>query len=179
MRMGINLGVIDPNEIKIAVNNLGKRVSIFGMNSEGIPSILYFGDVPRSMLPLILASLHLYEDKKGNKCVVFCSLIIDSDGSYFPIELRIPSDKLKLLLSEYLIFDFCDRIDNIENGSIVCNNRRVLGVINSISKDFINKLMEEMKNAGNEEEAWNEYLRESKYPPCMKFIEKERGNTSS
>jgi len=24
--MGINLGIIDPNEIEIAVNNLGKRV---------------------------------------------------------------------------------------------------------------------------------------------------------
>jgi len=170
--------VIDPDEIRVAVNNLGKRVTIFALNSEGIPSILHFGDVPHSMFPLILASLHLYEDKKGNKCVIFCNLVIDGDGSYFPIELRIPADKLKLLLSEYLIFNFCDTIDNIDNGRrIICNNRKVLVVANSVNKDFVNKLMEEMENPGNEEEAWNSYLRESKYPPCMKFVglkEKEK-----
>ena len=167
------------NEIKTAVNSLGKRVGVFALNSEGKPVVIYFGDVPNATLPPILTSLHLYKDKNGNKCIVFCSLIIDNDGTYFPIELKIPAEKLKSFLSEYIIYDFCDKIEKIESDGIVCNRRRTLLLLNTFSKDFINKLMEEMRDPGNEDEAWNSYLRESKYPPCMKFIEKERGNASS
>ena len=46
METGIKLGGVDPNEIKIVVNNLGKKVAVFAQTSEGRPVILYFGDVP-------------------------------------------------------------------------------------------------------------------------------------
>ncbi|AIZ11375.1 hypothetical protein AVU39_gp41 [Sulfolobus monocaudavirus SMV2] len=165
--VGIKLGGVDPNELKIVVNNLGKRVAIFALNSENKPVVVYFGDIPHSAFPLILASLHLYKDRKGNKCVVFCSLVIDNDGSYFPIDLKIPREKLASLSSEYMIFDFCDRIEKIENGNVICNERRALLVINTFSRDFINKLIEEMKNPGNEDEAYEEYEKEYEYPICL------------
>jgi len=166
-QMVINLADIDPDELKIVVNNLKKKVAILAFNLEEKPAIIYFGDVPRATFPLIVASLDLYKDKKGNKCVIFCSLVIDKDGSYFPIELKVPADKLKSFLGEYMIFDFCDRIEKIEDGSVLCGNRRVLLVLNTFSRDFINKLIGEMKNAGNEDEAWQDYEKEYGQSICL------------
>jgi len=170
METGIKLGGVDPYEIKIVVNNLGKDVAVLAQTSEGRPSILYFGDVPRSFIPPIMISLHLFKDEKGNKCVVFCGLVIEYDGTKIPIDLKIPANHLKLFLSEYIIFDFCNKIEKIEDGSIICDRRKIFMAPNTLSRDYINRLMEEMKNPGNEDEAYNNFLKKHKYPPCFKTI---------
>jgi hypothetical protein len=170
METGIKLGGVDPNEIKIVVNNLGKKVAVFAQISEGWPVILYFGDVPRSFIPPIMISLHLFKDEKGNKCVVFCGLVIEYDGTKIPIDLKIPANRLKSFLSEYIIFDFCNKVEKIEDGNIICDRRRTFLAPNPLGRDYINRLIEEMKNPGNEDEAYNNFLRKYKYPPCFKTI---------
>jgi hypothetical protein len=167
---GIRLEGVDPNEIRIVVNNLGMDVGVFAQISEGLPAILYFGDVPRSFIPPILMSLHLFKDEKGNKCVVFCGLVIEYDGKKIPIELKIPAKDLKSFLHDYIIFDFCNKVVKIEDGNIICDRRRFFLAPNAISKDYVRRLIEEMKNPGNEDEAYDNFQEKYEYPPCFKTI---------
>ena len=170
MEAGIKLGGTDPNEIKIVVNNLGMKVAIFAQTSKGRPSILYFGDVPRSFIPPIMISLHLFKDEKGNKCVVFCGLVIEYDGTKIPIELKIPAKYLKLFLNDYIIFDFCNKVEKIEDGNIICDRRRFFLAPNILNKNYVRRLLKEMRNPGNEDEAYDNFQKKYEYPPCFKTI---------
>ena len=166
---GIRLEGVDPNEIKIVVNNLKRDVAVFAQISEW-PAILYFGDVPQSFIPPIMLSLYLFKDDKGNKCVVFCGLVLEYDGTKIPIELKIPAKYLKSFLNDYIIFDFCNKVEKIEDGNIICDRRRTFLAPNPLSRDYVRRLIEEMKNAGNEDEAYNNFEEKYNYPPCFKKI---------
>ena len=170
MEAKIRLEGVDPNEIKVVVNNLGNDVAVFAQTSEGRPVILYFGDVPQSFIPPIMLSLYLHKDEKGNKCVVFCGLVLEYDGTKIPIELKIPAKYLKSFLSDYIIFDFCNKIEKIEDGNMICDRRRIFLAPNALSKDYVRKLIEEMKNPGNEDEAYDNFQEKYEYPPCFKTI---------
>jgi hypothetical protein len=169
MEAGIRLEGIDPNEIRVAVNNLGKEVTVFA-ETDGRPHILYFGDAPRSSVPLIVTSLYLHKDEKGNKCVALCGLVVGSDDTKMPIWVRIPANHLKVFLSEDIIYDFCFKIKKIKDDSIICGRRWAFLAPNPLSRGYVRRLIEEMKNPGEEDEACNDFQEKSKYPPCFKKI---------
>ena len=170
MEAGIRLEGVELDEIRVVVNNLGKEVIVFAQ-TDGRPHILYFfGDVPRSSVPLIVTSLYLHKDEKGNKCVILCGLLTGSDDTKIPIWVKIPAVHLKLFLSEDIIYDFCYKIKKIEDGNIICGRRWAFLAPNPLSRGYVRKLIEEMKNPGEEDEACNNFQEKYKYPPCFKKI---------
>ena len=169
MEAGIRLEGVEPEEIRVAVNNLGKEVIVFAQ-TDGWPHILYFGDAPRSSAPLIITSMYLHKDEKGNKCVMLCGLFVGSDDTKIPIWVKIPASHLKLFLSENIIYDFCYKIKKIENDNIICGRRWAFLAPNLLSKGYVRKLIEEMKNPGEEDEACSDFQEKYEYPPCFKKI---------
>jgi hypothetical protein len=174
MKISFN-NIEKPSELKVAVDNLGLRVAFFTTTTEGKPSIIYLGDVPFSKTPRVLISLYLFKDESGNKCIVFCGAVFEDDGSLIPIEVRITSEHVNAFMSDNIFFTFCNKIEKIEGDSIVCNRERTIVVPNTLDKEFISKLIEEMKNPGDEKEAWNNYLKKFQYPPCVHFKGGEEG----
>jgi len=156
-----------PEELKIWLDNMKNPVVIFAGSPDGKPVISYFGDVTHSNSPLFSISLLRYKDDKGNKCAIFCGLVFDNDGSFLPLEIMVPPEKLELFLSDEIFFTFCDKIKEIKNDEVICENEQYIMVKNPLSKEFVNKLIEEMKDPGNPEEAWNNYLKEFTQPICL------------
>jgi len=156
-----------PEELKIWLNNMKNPVTIFGGTQDGKPVISYFGNIIHATLPLFSMSLLRYKDDNGNKCTIFCGLVFDDDGYVIPLEIMVPPEKLSLFLSDEIYFTFCDKIKEIKNDEIVCENERYILVKNPLNKEFISKLIEEMKEPGNPEEAWNNYTKEFPIPICI------------
>jgi len=154
-------------ELKILMENMKNPVVIFGESSDKMPVINYFGDVIHSNSPLMRISIYWYKDDNGNKCVIFCGLVFDNDGSFFPLEIMIPPEKLELFLGDEIFFTFCDKIKEIKNDEVTCENEQFVMVKNPLDKDFVKQLIEEMKDPGDPEEAWNNYLKEFPQPICM------------
>jgi len=154
------------DELKVAVSNLGLRVALTTTAGEK-PYIIYFGDVPFSKTPRVLISLNLFKDSDGNKCTVFCGVVLEDDGSFIPIEVLVTSKHVNAFMSDSVLFTFCNRIQKIEGDTIVCDKERTIVVPNTLDKEVVRKLIEEMKNPGDEKEAWNNYLKTYSYPPCL------------
>jgi hypothetical protein len=160
-------GTENPDELKIAINNLGLRIAFVRETTEGRPVIIYFGDTPFSQKPNILVSLHLFKNENKDKCVVFCGAVLEDNNTVIPIELRISSRDVKAFVSDNILFVFCDKIEKIEGDNIMCNKERTIVIPNSLNKDVVRKLVEEMKNPGDEMKAWDNYLKTYPYPPCL------------
>ena len=166
--MKINFGENgSPEELKIWLDNMKNPVVIFAGSPDGKPVISYFGDVTYSDSPLISMTLIRYKDDKGNKCAIFCGLVFDDDGYFFPLEIMVPPEKLELFLSDEIYFTFCDKIKEIKDDEVICENERFIMAKNTLNKEFVNKLIEEMKDPGDPEEAWNNYLKEFPQPICL------------
>lgn len=129
--------------------------------------MVYFGDIPFSENPRILISLHLFRDEDKDKCVVFCGLVLEENNTVIPIELRITSENVKAFMSDNILFVFCNKIEKIKGDDIICNKERTIVIPNSLNKDVVRKLVEEMRNPGDEKKAWNNYLKTYPYPPCL------------
>jgi len=154
------------DELKIAVYNLGLRVAFVRTIGEK-PHIVYFGDVPFSKTPRVLISLNLFKDSDGNKCTVFCGVVLEDDGSFIPIEVLVTSKHVNAFMSDSVLFTFCNKIQKIEGDTIVCDKERTIVVQNTLNKEVVSKLIEEMENPGDEKEAWGNYLKKFQYPPCL------------
>ena len=160
----------NPDELMVAINNLGLHIAFFRQTTEGRPVIIYFGDIPFSQKPRILVSLHLFKDEDKDKCVVFCSAVLEDNNTVIPIELKISPKDMKTFMSDSILFVFCDKIEKIEGDNIMCNKERTIVIPNSLNKDVVRKLEEEMKNPGDEKKAWDNYLKTYDYPPCLGFF---------
>jgi hypothetical protein len=154
------------DELKVAVVNLGLRV-VFVTSAGEKPYIIYFGDTPFSESPRVMFSLNLFKDESGNKCTVFCGVVFEDDGSMIPIEVKVAPEHVKAFMSDSVFFTFCNRIEKIEGDMIVCDKERTIVVPNTLDKEVVSKIIEEMQNPGDEKEAWNNYLRKYQYPPCL------------
>lgn len=62
--MDVSFRQVDPEEIKVAVNNLGMKAVILTKTPNNKPEILFLGYVPESEPPFVFVSLYLYKDKK-------------------------------------------------------------------------------------------------------------------
>ena len=157
----------EPEELEIAVNNLGLRMP-FITTSGGKPVITYFGDIPFSQTPRTLLFLHMFKDEKGNKCAVFCGAVIEDNNTAIAVEVKVSLEHLEaFLMNDSIIFTFCDKIKKIDGDRVVCNKERTIVVPNSLNKTLIKKLLEEMRYPGDENEAWENYLKKHRYPPCL------------
>ena len=131
----------NPDELMVAINNLGLHIAFFRQTTEGRPVIIYFGDIPFSQKPRILVSLHLFKDEDKDKCVVFCGGVIEDNNTVIPIELKISPKDVKTFVSDNILFVFCDKIEKIEGDNIMCNKERTIVILNSLNKNVVRKLV--------------------------------------
>lgn len=165
--MDVSFKRVDPDEIKVAVNNLGMKMAFLMKTPNGKPEILFLGYVPESETPFIFVSLYLYKDDKGNKCPILCGAVMGDEETVYTIELRIDPKHLELFLSKTIKITFCEKVDEIKGSEFACMNPKSFRLTGVLDKRLIEELIEEMRNPGNIKEAWEDYRRKYKRPICM------------
>lgn len=165
--MDVSFRRVSPDEIKVAVNNLGMKMAFLTKTPNGKPEIVFLGYVPKSETPFIFVSLYLYKDDKGNKCPILCGAVVGDEETVYTIELRIDPKHLELFLSKTIKITFCEKVDEIKGSEFACANRKSFRLTGTLDKRLVGELIEEMKNPGNIKEAWEDYRRKYKIPICM------------
>jgi hypothetical protein len=161
---------VDPDEIKVAVNNLGMKMVLLTKTPDNKPEILFLGDVPKSETPLIFVSLYLYKDKKGNKCPILCGVVAGSDDEImYTVELRIDPKHLKLFLNKTIKITFCKKINEIKDTGFSCENPKSFRLSGVLNRKLVEGIIEEMRNPGDVMKAWEEYRRTYKQPICLQI----------
>jgi len=158
---------VDPEEIKIAVNNLGMKAVFLMKTPNGKPEILFLGYVPESEPPFIFVSLYLYKDEKGDKCPILCGAIMGDDETVYTIELLVDPKYLRLFLSKTIKITFCEKVREIKGSELMCENPKSFKLTGVLDKRLVEELIEEMENPGNIKEAWEDYRRKYKRPICI------------
>jgi hypothetical protein len=158
---------VDPEEIKIAVNNLGMKAVFLTKTPNDKPEILFLGYVPESEPPFIFVSLYLYKDEKGDKCPILCGAVMGDDETAYTIELLVDPKHLRLFLSKTVKITFCEKVHEVKGSEFVCGNRKTFKLTGVLDKRLVEELIEEMKNPGDIKEAWEDYRRRYKQPICL------------
>jgi hypothetical protein len=158
---------IDPEEIKVAVNNFGMKTVFLMKTPSNKPEILFLGYVPKSETPFIFVSLYLYKDEKGDKCPILCGAVMGDDGIMYTIELLIDPEHLGLFLSETVKITFCEKVREIKGSELICENPKSFRLTGALDKRLVEELIEEMRNPGDIKKAWKDYRRKYRRPICI------------
>jgi len=151
---------INPSEFKLAINNMHLNIAHLKI-IKNKPTVIYLGYIPFSQEPIIMQNIFIYEDKEGNKCTYLFGILIEDDDSALIIEVRIDSKDLKAFLNrDNITYIFCNKIDINNDGKIICKNKRVIEAPFLLHNKDINYLINIMKNAGDENKAWETYIKE-------------------
>ncbi|MCI4409122.1 MAG: hypothetical protein JHC26_08530 [Thermofilum sp.] len=84
--------------------------------------------------------------------------------------MMIESEFVKYFESDFMIFHFCDRVKEVHEKHVTCEHERVLIAINTLNKDVVKRIIDEMKDPGNENEAWENYLKDERHSLCSKIL---------
>jgi hypothetical protein len=160
---------VDPEEIKVAVNNLGMKAVFLTKTPNDKPEILFLGYVPESETPFIFVSLYLYKDEKGNKCPILCGAVTGDGETVYTIELLVDPKHLRLFLNKTIKITFCEKVREIKGSELVCENPKSFRLIGAPDKRLVEELIEEMRNPGDVKGAWEDYRRRYKRPICIEI----------